>query len=724
MASGTINGSTSNEYIVSKIEWTSTPTKSTNSSKVTATLYYKRTNSGYTTYGLGTFGIYIDGKHGGLSATLTITEHEWVKAVTTTKTIAHNDDGTMTIKIYGVGNIGGTTLTSTNCSAQVKLDTIPRESSFTVSTGNTTSAGNPYVVVNDTNSLKVNISSHSASFEHHVRFNFGSKDVEGDLVYNSKTYVPKMEDWLPYITSSSDTFALSDANAPSVEVRTISEEGEQVGETVRKRFDIDVPYNTTTAPSVSRTISPVNPSSVPSNMATLYIQGKSSLNVDLSGSKAKYGASISSYQMRINNGGWYSGSTIKSGTLYQSGSNTITCKVTDSRGHSTTSTNTITVHEYSKPAITSYQGETAIVCERCTQAGAKDDSGTYLRIKAGMKYSKIAVNGVAQNKCAIWYRYKTESASSYSSWATLIAKGATIDYADVILSNIVSSTTTSYIVELYCEDDLGGYARASFMIPTAQITFHLKEGGKGVGVGKYSETDNCLEIAEDWDVTGRVYSLGKGMANIPQSADLNSFKKFGVYNITSNSTAQTLVNRPSDKAGILIVSSGTGDGKQSGTWVYILQRYLTFDGNEYYRVLQTSGNADEWVSSKWKGRSETPWTSIGLSTLASSATVEAGRHQKGCYYRVIDENHVYVAFNCAFTYNGTALKISGSSIPSPYKPARSINAYCPTNGRALARVYVDGSGNVYVDHVQSLSASSDTSSYSVTWIDGYIDYWV
>lgn len=724
MASGTITGSTSNEYIASKIEWTSTPTTSTNSSKVTATLYYKRTNSGYTTYGEGAFGLTIGGMFGGGRATLTITENAWVKAVSVTKTIAHNDDGSKTITISASGSIGGTTLTSTSCAGQARLDTIPRVSSFTLSTGNTTSAGNPYVIVNDTNSLKVSISRQATSFQHNIKFYYGSTLVDQDTVDTSKTYVPTMAKWLPYITSKSDTFSLSDANAPSVTVTTLTEDGSQVGEPVQKRFDIDVPYNTTTSPSVSRSISPVNPSSVPSNMATLYIQGKSKVKADLSGSYAKYGASITSYQMRVDNGSWSSGSTAQSGALNRSGTNTVECKVTDSRGHSTTTTNSITVHEYSKPVITPYEGDTKVICERCTSTGVKDDSGTYLHIKVGMKYSKIAVNGVTQNKCAIWYRYKTESASSYSSWVTLIAKDAATDYADVVVADVVPSATTSYMVELYCEDDLGGYARVNFTIPTSQITVHLKKGGKGVGIGKYSETDNCLEISENWDVTGRLYSLGKGMANISQSADLNSYKNFGVYNITSNSTAQTLVNRPCDKAGVLIVSSGTGDGKQSGTWVYILQRYFTFDGSEYYRVLQTSGNADEWYSSKWKARSETPWLSLGLSPLVSSASVDAGRYQKGCSYRVVDENHVYVSFNCAFTYSGSAIKISGSQIPSPYKPARSINAYCTPNGRALARVYVNSSGDVYVDHVQSLTASGETSSYSVTWIDGYIDYWV
>lgn len=721
MASGTITGSTSNEYIASKIEWSSTPTTSTNSSKVTATLYYKRTNSGYTTYGSGNFSIIIDGnKYTTHGKVVTITESAWVEVLSHSRVVYHNSDGTKTITISASGGIDGTTLTSTSCSGQAKLDTIPRASSFTLSTGSTTDAGNPSIVVNNSNSIKVSISRFSSSFQHTVKFYFGNTLVTSDTVTVSKSFHLSMAEWLPYIANRRSSADLSDAQAPSVTVTTFSPNG-QVGDPVKKRFDISAPSTTATTPTVSMTLTPV--SSLASQFSSLYIQGKTKVKVALTGS-AKYEASIVAYEASVG-GVKKSGATTQSNYLSTAGTVSVTGKVTDSRGLIGTLSKSITVLAYSKPVIAPYEGETKVICERCTSTGVKDDSGTYLHIKVGMKYSKIEVDGVTQNKCAIWYRYKTESASSYSSWVTLIAKDATNDYADVIVADVVPSATTSYMVELYCEDDLGGYARVNFTIPTSQITVHLKKGGKGVGVGKYSETDNCLEISEDWDVTGRLYSLGKGMANIPQSADLNSYKGFGVYNIISNATAKTLVNRPCDDAGVLIVSSGTGDAKQNGTWVNILQRYLTYDGKcEFYRLLRTSDSADVWTYNKWEARSNKFWASLGLASGVSTATVDAGRYQKGCFYRVVNENHVYVAFNCAFTYSGSSIKISGSQIPSPYKPVRSINAYCTPNGRALARVYVNSAGDVYVDHVQSLTASSDTQSYSVTWIDGYIDYWV
>lgn len=717
MASGTITGTTNNQYIDSRIVWSSTATTSTNSSKVTATLQYKRNNAGYQTYGTGSFSITIDGTKTSISKYITITEDAWVTAVSATKTISHNSDGTKSIALSATGGISGTTLSSTSCSGTAKLDTIPRASTLTSASAVTLG-----------NKCSVKWTSNAKSFRFKLKFALGSWSYTTGAIHPNTTSA---------YTYTGYTIPLDVANQiPSAKTGTMtvtlytysnSDATTQVGSASSKTFTVTVPSNSSTKPTVAMSLSPVSSltGEWASNFSGLYIQGKTKVQASFSGSSAKYGASISSYAMTTSGYGTDKTSPYQSGWLSNSGTISVTGTATDSRGYSASKTSNITVISYAKPSLIPYTGEKTIVCKRCDSEGNLKSSGTYLRIKVGRKYSKVVSNGVQKNHCAIWYRYKTEGSTSYSSWVTLIAKDATSDYADVILANIVPSIKTSYIVELYSEDEIGEHVRTEFTIPTDNVTYHLKKGGKGIAFGKYAEKDNCFEIADDWNVTGRVYSLGKGKADIPQSADLNSYKEFGVYNVINNTIAASLGNRPCDKAGVLIVSSSTGDAKQSGSWAYILQRYRTLDGkHEYYRLMYTGDTADEWIYNKWEARSNMFWASLGLASGVSTATVDAGRYQKGCFYRVVNENHVYVSFNCAFTYSGKSIKITGSQIPSPYKPARTINVYCPTNGRALARVYVDSNGDVYVDHVQTISASSETSSYSVTWIDGYIDYWV
>ncbi len=126
MASGSFTGTTNNEYIKPTIVWSSVPNEDTNSSVVTATLKYSRTNTGYTTYGTGTFSLTINGNTKTETKTITITYDSNTVAITHTVTVAHNSDGTKSITISATGGIPSTSFTSTSISKTVTLDTIDR----------------------------------------------------------------------------------------------------------------------------------------------------------------------------------------------------------------------------------------------------------------------------------------------------------------------------------------------------------------------------------------------------------------------------------------------------------------------------------------------------------------------------------------------------------------------------------------------------------------------
>jgi hypothetical protein len=121
---------------------------------------------------------------------------------------------------------------------------------------------------------------------------------------------------------------------------------------------------------------------------------------------------------------------------------------------------------------------------------------------------------------------------------------------------------------------------------------------------------------------------------------------------------------------------------------------------------------------------DTGWKSIGLLDGVAESAEKAGRGGSGLFYRVINGNHVYVAFNCAFQYNGAPLTIGASRIPAPYKPARNVYTLNTTSGRGVARAFVNSEGDVRIDYVQDMASGASTSSYTVNWIDGYIDYFV
>ena len=123
--------------------------------------------------------------------------------------------------------------------------------------------------------------------------------------------------------------------------------------------------------------------------------------------------------------------------------------------------------------------------------------------------------------------------------------------------------------------------------------------------------------------------------------------------------------------------------------------------------------------------SDTGWISLGLSDSVVERENVAGRIGKGCYYRVINGNHVYVAFCCQFTFaNNAAVTINGAKIPEKYRPSCNMYQHCIACDRLIARCKVVPDGDIVVDWVQNMAANAITTAYEVSWIDGYIDYWL
>ena len=711
MASGTINGSTNNQYIASRIVWSSTAANDSNSSKVTASLQYKRTNTGYETYGTGSFSITINGTKTSVSKSVKITENEWVTAVSATVTVSHNADGTKSITISASGGISGTSLTATYCVGGVTLDTIPRASS--ISTASNVTLGNK---------CSIKWTPNSASFRYKIKFSLRDWSYTTDVIHpNTISPYTYTAYTIPLEVAKQITSAKTSTMTATLYTYSNSAATTQVGSESSKTFTVTVPLVAGTEPSAVMSLSPI--SFLGSAFESVYVQGRCKVKADFTGSSAKYGAIITSNSMLVNGKAY--GSPYQSDYLSQSGVISVKGTVTDSRGYTASVTQNITVLPYSKPSVVNYTGEKSIICKRCESDGTLSPSGVYLRIKAGRKYSTLTSGDVQNNFCTLRYRYKVEGEKNFSSWVTLLAKDNTgSDEVDVIIGNVVPSITTSYIVQIGVIDDVGESSEVDFPVPTDEVTFHLINGGMGAAFGKYAENKKVLDIADDWDVWGRVYSLGKGKADILQGEDLNNYKEFGVYNITGHSIAESLLNCPSKEAGTLIVTSSNGTGRNNGAWAYILQKYISYDGHhEFYRRIYTEATENEWRYDAWKARSDKTWTALGLSDNVSASTGDYGRHINGdCYYKVVNENHVYVAFNCNFTYSGDGIIVNANKIPEKYRPARSVFSVCATWGNGLAIVAVTSGGLIYING--AYNPTNPTASFASSWIDGYIDYWV
>ncbi|QEM43144.1 intramolecular chaperone-containing tail fiber protein [Bacillus phage Chotacabras] len=128
MASGSFNTSTGNKYVQGTVTWNSTPNTGGNYSDVYVEWRFSRTNSGYETYGSGTFGIYVDGQQSVNTLRFSFTQNSRTLVVSGNFRVGHNSDGTKNLRI---GVSGYTDVVVINEGVvYVDLDRIPRASSI------------------------------------------------------------------------------------------------------------------------------------------------------------------------------------------------------------------------------------------------------------------------------------------------------------------------------------------------------------------------------------------------------------------------------------------------------------------------------------------------------------------------------------------------------------------------------------------------------------------
>lgn len=465
-----VSGSVNNTANTSKVRilWQSTQTGDSWNGYTKTAKYYVSINGGAETE---------------YSVSYTLPQNSTKTIVDTTITVTHNGDGTGSVKVR--------TWMDTSISAGVveksqslTLTTIPRASTIT-SAADTTLG----------NACSVKWTPLSKSFRYKLKFSIGNWGYTTGAIHPNTTaaypytgYMLPIADIAPQITGKPPTGTMT------VTLYTYSDSGAttQVGSASSKTFTVTVPDNSSTKPSVSMSLAPV--SSLASQFSSLYIQGKSKVKATITGS-GKYSATITSYEMYAdgkNNG------TLQSDYLSKSGSITVKGRAYDSRGFYNDSTQNITVIPYAKPSLVHTSGERDIICARCDASGNLTDSGTYLKIKAQRSYSKVVSGGVQKNFCLVRYRYKTANASSYSSYTTILAKTTTnTDAIDVVLGNIVSSTTTSYMVELSAVDDIESGTPLTFVIPTEEVFLHKAGSIGSLGIGEYVEEADTISIAKN-----------------------------------------------------------------------------------------------------------------------------------------------------------------------------------------------------------------------------------
>jgi len=223
----------------------------------------------------------------------------------------------------------------------------------------------------------------------------------------------------------------------------------------------------------------------------VYVRGKSKATLIINGASGSYGSSIVRYSII---GGGYSStaSSFTTGVLNTIGTNTFTATITDSRGRTATKTVTCSVVDYFTPRI-SY-----VEAYRCTSAGVIDENGTYIKVKADFTYASVSgKNTFSSNVSYAVYdsiSWSTPVAITNNAYSSAIGGGAiSIDNSYTVKFRVADYFTSHEVYET---------------IPTPAVTMDFKKGGKGIGIGKVSQTDNLLDVAWNTNVDGDLY-VGK-----------------------------------------------------------------------------------------------------------------------------------------------------------------------------------------------------------------------
>lgn len=474
--SGNFSGSTGNQYIRPDIYWSAVQSQDGNYSDVTATLYYSRSNSGYTTSGTWSGGITIDGQWTAGSRYIEVSWQSGTLAMSATVRVYHDADGSRSVTISAAGYISGTTLSSTDISQTVTLDQIARAS---VPTTNKSSIAMGEEIIIYTNRK-------NTAFCHTARYTFAGQagdiaDFDAETAWNWYSLVPKksLANRIPNAASGTCTVYIktwSDGNLT-----------QQIGEEQSVSFTLTVPADAKPTVSPGWAAAAADNSGGKAAALSGFISGFSRAQVTFSAAKIapQYGASIRSYKITCG-GVSADASPYKTGVLSGT-SASIVCRVTDSRGMYAEQTLTVNLYSYAAPVLTGVQ------IYRSDDAMLPADTGLHIAGVATVKHSDCGGENT--------YTLKGYWRAVGGSWSAGLAMAS--GKAALVTGSVDILTTASYEGKIEVVDKLGNVASVTAVIPTQAVTMHLREGGNGVAFGKYSEKAG-LECAWDAEFQGEV----------------------------------------------------------------------------------------------------------------------------------------------------------------------------------------------------------------------------
>lgn len=475
--SGTISGSTNNQYIQARIRWSATQDQLANTSSVTAIFEVRKlSTSSSPTTGEGNWTLTINGTSISIyKASMNVPNNDiWQELGRNTVSVPHNADGTKTIAITGSGGTLRTTWTTTTVSGSVTLDAIPRQ---TIPTFN----ADPHYFGDD---LEITITPALSTFTHDILYTWGN----GEAVTIVSGFSSGQYDWTIPASFMNDIPNAAASSALVITVKTYS--GGSLLGTTNTAITCEVPASV--VPTISAITCTDTGNQVPSSWS-VYVKTLSTLHVNATAAGA-YGSTITSYlieamdQVRTQN-------DVDIGTIAASGSMSVKVTVTDSRGRTAESTTSITVVDYDLPFIDS------CIVERTNNRGIPVENGTYLRVTLGCSVSSVDHHNAMIVK--IYYKDASDPNVDPTLARTISEPGVIALQGRVeMISGMDVAKTYTITIEVY--DSLAATSAPtviSGVIQSEGAIISWRYGGTGVAFGRTSETPYQADF--EWEIRGR-----------------------------------------------------------------------------------------------------------------------------------------------------------------------------------------------------------------------------
>lgn len=472
-------------------------------------------------------------------------------------TITHNTDGSKTLPLSCTFNPNNGYHESITVTANISLTTIPRASSVSVNAG---IIGSP---------ITINISRHSSSFKHTVRYVWGNKS--GTIASNidtSTTWMIPLDfaNEIPNSTSGTGTIYVDTYSA-----------GTKTG-TQSTILTASIPQNM--KPTLSNvTLTDANGVARGLLNGNNFLQIVSDIQVGFNGASGAYGSTITGYRAEIvnkNNVVTENGGRL--GMMNFNGSATIRASVVDSRGRRSDARDiTINVIEYFAPSLS-------------FSAVRTRESPNIIQIIRNAKIAPLMLSGKQRNNMTLTFRVAPLNTNNFSvdngSASGIFTSVHTLtDSAANLAGNYPATKSFTVIGRL---EDKFTSVEFSATVATESVIMSYDKDGR-VGVGKVAELGQPGSL----DVLGDIFSRNKPIQQhqITQSngkvldatGDWNNYINTGIY------MGYNLLNSPSGENPWKHIQVF----KHNDNWV--VQVAYDFSGQFLSVRSKTNGIWNNWV---------------------------------------------------------------------------------------------------------------------------------